>query len=84
MDYDIKKVDDLPDRVRLTTGVYEKIIADILSREDGTYLITLGNSNKPQTILQQLYKRVKGKDGLSVHQITGKVYVVKKCDARKK
>jgi hypothetical protein len=83
MNYSIERVEGLPNRVRLTKGVYEEVIEDILSREDGAYLIAVGK-NKPQTVLQQLYKRIKGREDLKIHQITGKVYIIKSGSARKK
>lgn len=75
MDYDIEKVDVLPNRIRQTSGVYESLIEDISKRVDGVYILKVGK-NKPQTVYQQVYKRIRGRKDLKLHHIANKVYIV--------
>lgn len=86
MSYDIEKVPSLPEGARhYTVGVYDVLLKDIMIKDNGTYLIKVG-TNKPQTIYQQLYKHLKGKDDLKclkLHKVSGKVYIVKEGVASK-
>jgi hypothetical protein len=75
VEFSVEKVDGLPNRIRKSTGVYERIIEDILSKGEGTYLIKIGN-NKPQTIYQQMFKHLHRTPELKLHKISGEVYIV--------
>ena len=74
MSYKIEKV-ELPKSVKSSSKVYDDIIAEIIEKEDGSYLITSNKS--PTTLYIQLHKRVKGKNNLKLHKIANKVYVEK-------
>jgi hypothetical protein len=75
VEFSVEKVNGLPNRIRKSTGVYERIIEDILSKGEGTYLIKIGN-NKPQTIYQQMFKHLHRTPELKLHKISGEVYIV--------
>jgi hypothetical protein len=83
VEFSVKKVDGLPNRIRKSTGVYERIIEDILSKGEGTYLIKIGN-NKPQTIYQQMFKHLHRTPELKLHKISGEVYIVFDKSAKNK
>jgi hypothetical protein len=56
-----------------------------MNKDDGVYTITVG-TNKPQTIYQQLYKKMKKKKitCLKLHKIAEKVYVEKDTTIKRK
>jgi hypothetical protein len=74
--YKIDPVKELPNRVRQTKGTYENIIEDLTLKEEGVYLISVGN-NRPETVYQQLHKRIKGREDLKLHLITKNIYIEK-------
>jgi 5-carboxymethyl-2-hydroxymuconate isomerase len=83
VEFSVEKVDGLPNRIRKSTGVYERIIADITSKGEGTYRITVGN-NKAQTIYQQMFKHLHGREDLKLHKIGDKVFIVLDNSAKNK
>jgi hypothetical protein len=83
VEFSVEKVDGLPNRIRKSTGVYERIIEDIFSKGEGTYLIKIGN-NKPQTIYQQMFKHLHRTPELKLHKISGEVYIVFDKSAKNK
>lgn len=83
--YTIEIAKSLPMRIRESSGLYENIINDIIDKDDGIYTVTVG-TNKPQTIYQQLYKKIKKKKitCLKIHKIANKIYVEKDTSINKK
>jgi uncharacterized protein YlzI (FlbEa/FlbD family) len=86
MDYTIDKIDELPKGIRQRVGVYDNLIAEIGKKDAGVYVIAVG-TNKAQTVYQQLYKHIKGKEDLKdlkLHKVSGKVYIVKEATIPRK
>jgi hypothetical protein len=81
--FEITKIDKLPEGARQISGVYDNIISEILKKENGSYLVEL-KGRKSQTLYQQLYKHLKGKEGLKLHRLADKVYIVKEVTIPKR
>lgn len=75
MAYEIKKV-DLPPATRTSTQVYDVIITDINTKGPGCYSVTV-KGKKPDTVYQNLSRRLKGNKKIMLHKIKGEVYIEK-------
>lgn len=82
MSFKIEKVEQ-PKRVKTATKVYDDLIASMEKKEAGWYKVTIENK-KSSTIYQQLSKKMKDKkDMITLHKVSGEVYI-QKLETKKK